>query len=256
MINMIKAELYRMTKTKGIWLFWIFTALIFFISMVYKEPGGIMFGPVDMELPSNPYKVKLDIGQVSFNFTFYFLLLIPVFSVIVAEFNEHTVKNTISSSVSKSLYFVSKFVFALVYSLLSFMAANFLFYFVNRLVNGSKYSSPIENFVKAFFTQLPLFVAVISAFIFLAFLLRKGAAFNAVTIIFPLAYTMVSQIMSGIESANNVGEKLMKYDLSVMMCNLAISPTDSYRSKCYIICAAVTVLSFGLGYLSFTKTEI
>lgn len=256
MINMTKAELYRMTKTKGIWLFWIFTALIFLISIVYKEPGGIMFGPLDMESPRAPYEVKLDIGQVSFNFTFYFLLIIPVFSVVAAEFSENTVKNTISSSISKSMYYISKFVFALVYSLVMFVAANYLFYIVNRLVNGQKHSSPIGVFAKAFFSQLPLFVAVISAFIFLAFLLRKGAAFNAVTIIFPLAYTMVAQIVSGIESAKDVGQKLMKYDLSVMMGNLAISSTDSYRTKCYILCAAVTALSFVLGFVSFRKTEI
>lgn len=252
MINMMRAELYRITKTKGIYLFWLFTALVFSISIVYKEPGGLTLGVTDVY----QYSVKMDVGQVALNFTFYFLMIIPVFSVVAAEFSEHTVKNTISSSVSKSLYFVSKFVFALIYSLISFMAANFLYYAVNRFVNGSKYSSEIGDYAKAFFTQLPIFAAIVSAFIFLAFLLRKGAAYNAVTIIFPIAYIMVAQVMNGIESAQKVGEKLMRYELGTMMAKLALDPADSYRNKCYIICGAVALLSFVLGYLNFTKSEI
>lgn len=254
MINMIKSELYRITKSKGIWIFWIVAALNYAISIIFKQEGGLMLGTAPEAVYAD--NIKMDISQVGMNFTFYFLLLIPVFGVITAEFSEHTVKNSISSSISKNMFFISKYVFALVYSLISFTAANYLFYIINRLVNGDKYSSPIADFSKAFFTQLPLFVMTVSVFILLAFLLRKGAAFNAVTIIFPFAYSMVMQILESIKSTKKAGDALAKIELSSMMFRLALDPSDSYRNKCYILCAVVIVISFVLGYLSFTKSEL
>lgn len=252
MINMIKAELYRMTRTKGIYIFWAAALFTYAISIIYKEAGGISFGaPVNI-----PDGTKMDISMIAHNFTFYFLLIIPVFGVIAAEFSEHTVKNTISSAISKKQYFISKFVFTLLYSLISFIAANFLFYILNRIVNGEKYSSSIGVYVKAFLMQIPLFTAIVSAFIFLAFLFRKGAAFNSVTILAPLLYTTVAIVMYGIEDTKKLAEKLLTYEISSMIINITLDPSDSYRNDCYIICAAVTALSFILGYLSFTKREL
>lgn len=256
MINMIKAELYRLTKSKGIYIFWILTAAVYGIAIAIREEGGIFLGAA-LDDPQLLTAVrKLDILQMSSNFTFYYLLLMPVFVVIASEFSEHTIKNAITSSISKGQYFIYKFVFALIFSLICFTAANYLFYIVNRLVNGDDFSSPIGEFSKAFFMQLPMFAAIISAFIFIAFFLKKGAAFNAVTMIFPFAYTMVGSVMIGIEGSKKAGEALMKHDLSVMIKGLTLGVSNSTRNEYYIICAVVTVVSFTLGYLSFTKSEI
>ena len=252
MINMMRAELYRLTKSKSFYVFWIGSVLTFLISVIYQSPGGISFGaPLDYS-----DDIKLDIVQTAMNFTFYFFLIIPVFCIISSEFSEHTIKNTITSAVSKKKYFTAKYVFTLVYSLLSFLTVNILFYIVNRIVNGENYSSPIGEYAKALFGQFPLFIAIVSVFIFLAFLFRKGAAFNAVTIITPIVYTTVSLVLFGIGGTKKTAEKLLSYEISTMISRLAIGCTDSYRAKCYIGCAAVTVLSFVLGYVLFTKREL
>ncbi|MBQ8966348.1 hypothetical protein [Ruminococcus sp.] len=252
MINIFKAEFYRMLRTKGFIFFWLFIVITFAISIIYREPGGISFGaPLDY-----PPDIKLDIAQTAMNFTFYFLLLMPAFCIIATEFGEHTIKNTITSAISKKMYFISKTLFTFFYSLIALIIANYLFYFVNRAVNGTKFSSSLADFSKAFLGQLPVFGAVVSIFIFLAFFLRKGAALNAVAIITPLVYATVSLTMFGINAVKKLAEHLLTYELSYMLSKLAVNCTDSYRTKCYIISAVIMAVCFILGYITFTKREI
>ena len=259
MINMMRADLYRMSKSKGMLFFWLFTAFMYFISIAYQQWGGISLGAT----PEFPESTKTDIGQIAMNFTFYFLLIIPVFCVITSEFSEHTWKNTISSSVSKRLYFTSKFLFSLVYATISFALANFIYYIANRLVNGSTYSSSPADFTKAFFIQFPIFIAIVSAFTMLAFLLRKGALYNAVTISMPIVCSMMVQVFMSINSEKeffqkirDFGEKSLSYGVEMMSAKIVLDPSDSYRNNCYIICIVVTVFSFALGYFSFLKREL
>ena len=252
MINMSKAELYRIVKSRGFILFWLLSIGTLMISVIYHQTGGISLGaPLDYD-----ESIKMDIRQTAMNFSFYFYLMIPVFTIISGEFGEHTVKNSITSAFSKRGFYVAKFFFTFVYTMLCFIAANYLFYFINRAVNGEKYSSPIGEYSKALFAQVPLFMAVVAAFIFLAFLLRKGAAFNAVTIITPILYTSVLLVLYGIESTKKIATKLLNYELSTMIGKLTIDGTDSYKARCYAASAAVIVLSFALGYFSWTKREI
>ena len=83
MINMMRAELYRLTKSKSFYVFWIGSVLTFLISVIYQSPGGISFGaPLDYS-----DDIKLDIVQTAMNFTFYFFLIIPVFCIISSEFH-------------------------------------------------------------------------------------------------------------------------------------------------------------------------
>ena len=252
MINMSKAELYRIVKSRGFILFWLLAVGTLMISVIYHQTGGISLGaPLNYD-----ESIKMDIRQTATNFSFYFYLVIPVFTIISGEFGEHTVKNSITSAFSKRGFYVAKFCFAFVYTMLCFIAANYLFYFINKAVNGEEYSSPIGEYSKALFAQVPLFMAVVAVFIFLAFLLRKGSAFNAVTLISPILYTSVLLALYSIESTKKIATKLLNYELSVMIGKLAIDGTDSYKAKCYAVSAVVIVLSFVLGYFSWTKREI
>ncbi|MBR3268244.1 MAG: hypothetical protein IKI58_05915 [Oscillospiraceae bacterium] len=252
MINMFKAELYRLTKTKGFYLFWFLAAFIYTLTVVYHAPGGISFSAF-LEFSDS---LKMDIQQVALNTNYYLLLIIPTFCIICGEFSEHTVKNTITSAISKKKYYIMKSLFTMLYSLTAFITVNYLFYFVNRAVNGSKYSSAFGAFSKAMLGQLPLFTAIVSLFIFIAFTLKKGAALNAITMITPLAFSLLMMMLIEIEQTRKVAEKIMRYEISTMIGKLALDCSDSYRAKCYIICAAVTIVSLVGGYLIFEKHEL
>lgn len=252
MINMMKADLYRLTKTKGFYIFWAVILLTYLINIVVKDFGGVTFGSGPSLIPEN---LKMDIGSVAMNFNFYFFSIFPVFGIVIAEFSEHTIKNTITSAISKQKYFLSKYVFALLYTTAAYLFSNYAFYFVNRMVNGSEYSSALSDFSASLFGQLPLMIAIISLFIGLAFLFRKGALFNALTIITPLVYSSVAGSLYPIDNTRKIAEKLLEYDINTMLTCLALDCADDYRRNCLLISAAVIVLSFLLGYFSFTKRE-
>ena len=252
MINLMKADLYRIVKTKGFIIFWLVSFLVSMLSIANHEPGGIMLGG-DFDLNGAQ---KMDIKQAAMNLVYYFLLIMPVFGTITAEFTEHTIKNTITSAVSKGKFYFAKTVFALVYSLGCFLGANYLFYFVNRAVNGSKYSSTLGEYSKVLFGQFPVFVAIVSAFVFLAFFFKRGAAFNSIVIITPLAYSLFISIFCEIESAKKITEKLVEFEVSTMIGKLALGCSQSYRTDCYIISAVITVISCVLGYLVWKKREV
>lgn len=252
MINMMRAELYRLTKGFGFWFFWTASLGTSLISVLFKEPGGVSFGASFDYSPS----LKMDIVQLGMNFTYYFLLIIPVYNLISAEFNEHTIKNTISSSISKNVYYLTKFIFTMLYSVVSYTLACYIFYLLNRVINGSKYSSPAGEFTKALFRQLPVIAGFVALFIFVAFFFRKGAVLNSVTIITPIVYTTVSLLLFGIKSTKNIAEHLLKYEISTVMSKMASGCTDSYRMTCYTGIAVVAAASAVLGYLAFTRREL
>ncbi|MBR6617427.1 MAG: ABC transporter permease [Oscillospiraceae bacterium] len=252
MTNMMKADLYRITKSKSFYIFWAVIIVTYLINIAAKDFGGITFGGPSFV----PEDIKIDIGSVAMNFNFYFFSIFPVFGIIIAEFSEHTIKNTITSAISKHKYFLSKYLFAMLYTAAAYLFSNYAFYFINRMVNGSEYSSALSDFSASLFSQLPLMLAIISLFIGLAFLFRKGAAFNAVTIITPIVYSSVSVSLYTIENTRKLSERLLEYDINTMMARLALECTEDYRRNCYLICAAVIVLSFLIGYISFTKREL
>lgn len=252
MINMFRAELYRLTKSRGFWFFWISSVVASLLSIAYKEPGGVSFGATFTYDPA----LKMDIVQLGMNFTYYFLLIIPVYCLISTEFNEHTIKNTISSAISKKMYYVSKFIFCMVYSVLSYVAACYIFYLLNRGINGSKYSSSVGAFSKALIRQLPIIAGVVAVFIFVAFLFKKGAALNSVTIITPILYTTAALMLYGAKSTKSAAEHMLKYEVSTIFSNLAAGCTDSYRTRCYMAIAIISAASAVLGYLVFSKREL
>ncbi|MBQ6117978.1 MAG: AAA family ATPase, partial [Clostridia bacterium] len=100
-------KLYRLSKSKGMLIFFLLIIAIFALTVVYRNDGGISLG-APLDYTGN---IKVDIRQVGRNFNFYFLMIIPVFCVIVSEFNEKTWKNTISSSTSRARFYIQKFVF-------------------------------------------------------------------------------------------------------------------------------------------------
>ena len=93
-------------------------------------------------------------------------------------------------------------------------------------------------------------------FIFLAFFFKKGAAFNSIVIISPLVYSVILSILCDIDSAQKITEKLVKFEVSTMIGNLALGCSQSYRTDCYIVSAAVTVISCVLGYITWKNREV
>ena len=254
MINIIRAELYRLSKSKGLYVCLFLLILTYVIAVAAKTPGGITLGA--MVAFDQSADVKLDINQVSFNLTYYFAFIGLVFSAISVEFSEKTIKNTLSSVTDKSGYFMAKFAGTVVFGIMIYIIMHLLFYVSNRLINGTEYSSAFGDFALAVAKQLPLMIAFLSLFSFLAFYLRKGALFNTVAIGGPIFYITVALTLFAINSTQKFAEKLLENELGYMLGKIVLDCSSEFMTRCYAVCASITVLSFFLGWLSFRKREI
>ena len=256
MINMFKADLYRSIKSKGMFFLILAVIATFLASIFLHEPGGIRIAGAFRE----DAKLKFDIQQIALNFSYFYFFIIPVYVLISSEFGEKTIKNTITSAISKRKYYISKYLFTVMLCDVVFVLGNLMFYVVNMLVNDGKYVSDFGFFFGKLMLQLPIITAVVSLFVCLAFVIKKGAVFNALTIVFPILYMSIAAFIVG--SAKNekvrdfVFDYFLKYEVSKMLNDVVIWKNAAYRNECWLICAIAIAVTFVLGYLSFTKREI
>ncbi len=250
MLNMIKSDLYRMTKSKSFYLYWISIAITYAISIVLKAPGGIQVGiQIDTSLP-------MDLQMVAMNFTYYFLFLFPVYGIIVSDFGEKTIKNTISSATGRRTYIISKFVLTEVYTMGSFVISNIGFYAINALVNGKDYSSEFSTFLVAVLRQVPIMVGVVAVLVMIGFLIKKMAVFNAITILVPMLYTTVAVSIFEAGAEKFATEYLLKYELATALSRVVSSAKVEYFNNCLVGSMVLIALSVAISYTSFMKVEI
>lgn len=253
MLNMIKADLFRMRKSKGLYIFFAVIAIIYVIPLLSKKPGGINLGsPISFD-----ENTKLDIQMMAYNFSWYFLMIIPVFMIVTADFGEKTIKNTISSAISRKKYFIVKYAFAELFNIGFFVFTNILFWLLNSVKNGTEYSTGFSAYIKVVMLQLPVIAAISGVFVLLTFILKRTAAYNAVTIVTPLAYTMVALILYEIKSTRSLAEKtVLKIELGSVLNKIAVNDDHEFVAGSMLAGAVILALSFMVGYLLFTRKEI
>lgn len=254
MINMWKADLYRIIRSKGMIIYWVIVVLLLGITINLQEAGGIQLGtdfPVE-----NAREVKLDIEQLSANSMFYFLFLFPIFAIIVSDLGHKTVKNTISSVASRGKYYISKCSLGLLYVVGSYVLISYGYYFVNKVVNGEEYSSAIGEFSIALFKQLPAAIEMASVFCLVAFFFKKVAVFNSLTLIIPTVYNFVAAIIYELGSKTFVMNYMLKYEMTGLFRNLVLANDAEYVAKSIMVSIGISIAALILGYLAFTKREI
>lgn len=259
MIKSFKADLYRLLRSKGLYICLALTMLIYALTIGLKADGGISFGimPQIDGLEAKMKSMKLDVLQLRMNFNYYFLLIMPVFMIIIPEFSEGTFKNSITSVCNKKNFFIRKFVFAEVVSMIIFIVGNVGFYVVNRLLNGSVYSSSVGDFMEKFVMEIPIFVAVIAFFVFLAFLFKKASVFNSVTIVLPLVINVVAGLLCMVDGLEKTVLKAYNYEVSTML-NIFVFETEGkeFFPRCLVGAIIITIVLFLLGLSMFDKKEL
>ncbi len=251
MFNIIKADLFRMRKSFSMIVFWLIIISMLVLLFIFNGEVSVGLNFYAFNTP------KTDIAQLSQNIIFYYLLIIPVFTVIVSDLSKKTVKNTITSSVSRKMYYASKTVLCVIYGVFAFLIYDAGIYIFNRLVNGEAYSSDLTDYMIICLYHLPVIIMIISFLIMAAFVFGKASIFNACTIILPIATEIILSVFCQIEATQSFTKNyLLKYELSSMFSLLAANSDNSYRNNCFIISAIVSTAALILGYFAFRKKEI
>ena len=279
MINMIKADLYRVFRGKGIYLAILLAVIMAGSSIYVMQPGHIGITSsattsgdsmvddktgLELSVTNSISKTRkilketdgypLDSAIIGTNVNLYYMFIIIVVGVLVTDLSHSTAKNTLSSAISKKKYYLSKLFTCCLLCIGLVLLNNYGTYIFNRLINGAKFSSGIEKITKYTLVQMPIMCGIISLLVCIAFLLRKTAAFNAVSIPFVMAAQMVIMGVSSLFSIKS--NHIMEYEYQFMLSNLITDTSFSYVMKSITLAIIYIVVFNILGYNVFRKSEI
>lgn len=254
MINMAKADLYRLVRSKGTYICLVIIFSLYASALVIDTYAIISAGYDPARYFGSD--TKMDIRMAGCNANYYFLTLFPVYILLVSDFGSRTIKNTLSSVTTKTKYYVFKFLAVQCVSVAYFLLGNSAYYAIRRLIYGSDRATPAGEYFAIIFWQLPTFIAITSVFIMLAFMIRKAALFNTIMIIVPSVYTMTVGIFLALKTTNNFAEKyLVDYDFTNIYQYIAASSGTRFHIEVALVSTVIAAAAFAFGLRHFKRSE-
>ncbi len=275
MINMMRADFYRLMRSKVFYIAIVVMLLMIAFGIYFIQPGQVMAvgitetdtnissGSSDeieslsvsefREIMLNAEGYQLDKDILAENTNLYYVFIFIAAIVLTVDFSGGCVKNTLSSAISRNKYFFSKILFVNICCVVLFFLNTFIMYYSNIIFNSKNLASDIETIIKISLLQLPTMLAFVSVLTGIGFMVKKTAVFNTVTI----PFLMVAQLLFTLFiKVFKMKETFMGYEFQTMIRKLVNNPSDTYILHSYLYCAAVIVIFNLLGYMFFKKAEI
>lgn len=279
MMNLIKADLYRIFKGKAIYIVFIVMIILLGFSCFAMMPSrvGIASAPdttisgsvteeyldelmeTDSLLTTREIMLKsegfdLDQAVIGTNVNLYYFFIVILVVILVGDLSTSTAKNTLSSAVSRKKYYLAKLITVLGVCTLLVFINNYAAYFINLIMNGSKFSSGLGEITKTTFLQLPIIYGIISLLVCFGFCFRKTASFNGIAIPFMM---IIQLILMGVASLFHLDvNQILNYEFQYMVANLASNPSISYIASSILLGVFYIVVFNFIGYSVFKKVEI
>lgn len=276
MLNIIKADLYRLVRSKGLYIAIALVVLIAILSIVTLSGPTLGFSvgtnadSVDVETMQKisaakslgefrsvmksfgPFELDRDILKQNGNLYFFFIAFVAI--IITKDFSSKTIKNTLTSAISRKKYYISKILLVLGVSNLVILFNNYFSYFLNLIVNGKEFASSIGEITKITLYQLPLLYGIICLLVCIAFITRKTSIFNTISIPFLMVFQFI--VITITQLLRIKADWFTNYDLQWAMLKLANNPANDYILKCGLLGLAYVVIFGLIGYYAFKKAEI
>ena len=282
MINMIRADFYRLIRSIGFYVAILILLMIIGISIYFVEPGYIgMSGSAQsaeaapeiqneldemsheeiQALSSSEFReimlktegYEFDRALLSSNMNLYYLFIFFAAIILTVDFSGSSVKNTLASAISRNKYYCAKLSFIAICCTAVFFLNTYVVYFANILFNNKNLASSLGTVTKISLLQLPPMLALASILTGIGFTVKKTAVFNTVTIPLILVFQVVLNLAATIFK---IKEEYLYYELQLMIRRLANNPSDNYVLHSYLVCGVIIIVFNVLGYLSFKKAEI
>lgn len=276
MINIIKSDLYRILKGKAIYIVLTIITILIMVSVVGLSAGtiGLSFDTgsdtSDVGLATEVNNAKtlgeyrriiknsgafaLDKEIIGTNTNLYYFFIVITVIVLAADFSVKSIKNTISSAISRKEYYFCKLLLVLGLSTFLVLFNNYGAYLLNLIINGKAFSTPLLEFTKLTIMQLPLLYGIISLLVCLAFVFKKVSLFNSISI--PLI-VIVQIIMISVTNLFKLNATWINdYEIQTALMKLVNNPTNKYVVSCAILGVMYIIIFNIIGYYSFKKAEI
>lgn len=277
MMNIIKADLYRIFRGKAIYITIIVMFIFMSLSIVELAPGSVGMN-IDPDEESSmalskederalyetdsileerkimkKYPYKLDKAIVGANANLYYLFIVVIVIVISTDLSNSTAKNTIASAISRRKYYFSKLICGLLLCTLLILLNNFGTYFVNLLVNGKSFSSNIGTITVITLYQLPIMYGIISLLVCISVLAKKTSIFNTIAIPFLIVCNL---ILMAIISIFKVSPNIMNFEYQNILVGLASNHSNIYILKSVILGFLYIIVFNLVGYFLLKRIEI
>ncbi len=277
MLNMFKSDLYRISKGKAIYVTFFVIVIMSLVSCIGMSAGhiGLSTGAsnINMEDPqfvlelsrANSLKevrevmtrkgaFPLDKDIISQNNNLYYMFIIIIVIVITTDFSNKTIKNTLSSAVSRKKYYFSKALLVLFLATIMILFNNYLSYFLNYWINGKEFTTSFLEFSKLTIIQLPLLYGIVSLLICFAFVFKKTSLFNTVSIPFIMITQLIVIIITNLFKLK--ANWFYEYEFQFALEKIVNHPNNKYLISIMILGCMYVLLFNVIGYYSFHKTEI
>lgn len=237
MLNIIKADLFRIFKGKGIYVCLLAIIALCSVSIYLKSPGhiGISGGLTsnsevtkedDLATPEDVRKVAgesnelLDEGMMKVNGNLYYVLIFVVFAVICVDLANHTAKNVISTDVSRTTYYFAKLLLTWGLGIAIIAISTYLGYFGNIIFNAPSHYSSFLDITIIMLRQLPIFCGIMSVLVMIAAITQKTSRYNAIAIVLVMVSQML--LMTIITVFNIDGSIIMQFEFETILRDMAV----------------------------------
>ena len=234
MFNIIKSDLYRLLKGKAIYITVLIMAVMLGLSIYELQPGyvGVTGGGLEQMYEEDPEEMTdmrdMDVQSLAEARKMYKQYPYELDKAILGT--------------NANLYYLFIILIAVIIS------ADFS----KRTVKNT-IASAVSRITKVTFYQLPIMYGIISLLVCISVVVKKGSAFNAISI--PLL--IVAQlVLSLFVKIFKIKGGIFNYEYQTVLGKLAGSPENNYIIKCVMLGIIYIVIFNVIGYYSFKKAEI
>ena len=276
MINIIKSDLYRILRGKAIYIVLAIIMVMSIVNIVGISPGQIGLSVssnidssnVEFEKKINSAKTigeyrkiikdngsfALDKDILGTNTNLYYFFIVITVIVLATDFSNKSIKNTISSAISRKKYYFSKLLLILGLGTFLILFNNYGSYILNLIINGKSFSTPLLEFTKLTIIQLPLLYGIMSLLVCLVFVLKKTSLFNSISIPFIIVVQLIMGAIINLFKLN--AEWFNNYEIQSALMKLVNNPSNKYVACCALLGIVYIFIFNIIGYYSFKKAEI
>lgn len=273
MMNIIKADLFRIFKGKGIYICILVVIALCSVSIYLKSPGhiGLNSGSTansaleeyqDIDTPEDVRKIAsenemlLDEGMMKTNGNLYYPLVFVAFVVICVDLSNHTAKNVISTEVSRSTYYLAKLLLTWGLGIFLLALSTYFGYFGNIIFNGAKNISSILDITIIMLRQIPIFCGIMSVQVMIAALTQKTSRYNAIAIMLIMASQMLLMLIITVFKVDSTS--ILQFEFEGIIRSLAVVGSIPLKTLMIGIMMGLglTVCSTAIGISYFNRCNI
>jgi len=258
MLNLMRADIYRMFRGKGIYIAFAFMLMLvglmvfvfrmapasgFVYELIEAVPDNYMTGAMGAELAVNGMN----------NTVFYFLA--GIISISIAAFSSGAVKNELTMGISRTKYYISKWILSCVFSVAVMVVTLALFVLFATIVDGfGSWDGIFGETMRIFGLQSLLAIGFSSVCVFLCFVTRRTGAALGLFLAFVLVPTF---ILAMLDMSFTWAMDMALYDMFFLFGAFARSTYMSGEVvRGVLVAVGYTLVSTVGGIYLFRKAEI